>query len=124
MRTFNKDTDMTYSEFCEKFDVVYPDLKVCDWIYDKDMTDTEKKEKEGWSEMGGYLKTLSYKEAWAEYWGRATKEDKDFFLNLPNFDAKMFEEITGINVNQSLVGTEVEVKMNGKSYKAKITSEN
>jgi hypothetical protein len=121
MRMFNKDTDMTYLEFCEKFNVIYPDLKVCAWIYDKDMTDTEKKEKEGWSEMGGYLKTLSYKEAWAEYWGRATKEEKDFFLNLPNFDAKIFEEITGINICEvSLSGKKVKVELGGKSYTATI----
>jgi len=122
MRMFNKDTDMTYTEFCEKFNIIYPDLKVCAWINDKDMTDKEKKEIEGWSEMGGYLKTLTYKEAWAEYWGRATKEQKDFFLNLPNFTWDIFTEITGIKPETEicLKGKKVKVELDGKSYTATI----
>ena len=98
MRFFNKDSEYTYSEFSKKFNFVYPDLKICAWINKEDMSDTEKAEVSGWSDMGGYLKTLKYKEAWAEYWGRASKEDKDWFKSLPNFDAKIFEEITGISI--------------------------
>lgn len=70
--------------------------------------------------MGGKLKTLTYKEAWAEYWGRASEEDKKWFQNLPNFDPKIFAEITGIDVSDSLSGQEVEVTVGGKVYKAVI----
>jgi len=101
MRMFNKDTDMTYSQFCEKFNIVYPDLKVCSWINSNKMTEIEKKEITGWEQMGWYLKTLTYQEAWAEYWGRASEDDKKFFLNLPNFDADIFKEITGIDVKEN-----------------------
>jgi hypothetical protein len=119
MRMFNRDTDMTYSEFNEKFSLVYPDLKTCSWVDKEDMTDQEKGVTKNWENMGGYLKTLSYKEAWAEYWQRATKEEKDFFLNLPNFSADIFKEITGIDTTEvSLKGKEVEVKLDGKTYKA------
>ena len=113
MRMFNKDTDMTYTKFCDRFNVIYPDLKVCAWIYDKDMTDKEKKEIEDWSKMGGYLKTLTYKEAWAEWWGRATKEQKDFFLNLPtamvvadSAEPKSIDEIRsyGVSILPSVKG--------------------
>ena len=100
MRMFNKDTDYTYSEFAKKFGMKYPDLHTCHWINKGDMTDDEKKEVSGWETMGGYLKTMSYKEAWAEYWSRASEEDKQWFLNLPNFDAEIFKEITGIDVNK------------------------
>ena len=118
MRFFNKDSDMTYSEFV-KGEIVYPDLKICAWVNYKDLpkyeqtTDTKN--------MDGKLKTLSYKDAWKEYWGRASEKDKKWFKSLPNFDAKIFEDITGINVDKfNLSGSEVEVKIGGKTYKALI----
>jgi len=98
MRFFGKDSEYTYSEFYDKFDFIYPDLKICAWINTEDMSEEEKKEVSGWSEMGGYLKTLDYKEAWNEYWNRASDSDKQWFQNLPNFDPKIFKEITGIDV--------------------------
>ena len=72
--------------------------------------------------MNGMLKTLDYKEAWKEYWARATEEQKTFFKTLPNFDETIFEEITSIKVNeeQSLVGQEVTVTVGNKTYKAVI----
>jgi hypothetical protein len=117
MRFFNKDSDVTYSEF-SKNRIVYPALKICAWV---DLNDLPKSEQsESAKQMGGLLKTLTYKEAWAEYWNRASEEDKKWFENLPNFDATIFEEITGIKVNapQSLSGKEVEVKLDGVTYKA------
>ena len=110
MRMFNKDTDMTYSEFINKYNIIYPDLPICKWIDEKDMTDKEKKEVKDWKTTGGYLKTLTYKEAWAEYWSKANKEEKDFFLNLPNFNADIFKEITGIDVNEKMI------TIKGKKY--------
>ena len=103
MRFFNKDSEYTYSEFSEKFSFVYPDLRTGQWISKDDMTDVEKKEVSGWDEMGGYLKTMDYKEAWAEYWSRASEGDKQWFQSLPNFDADIFEEITGIDVGKPAV---------------------
>jgi hypothetical protein len=100
VRMFNKLTNYTYSEFIDKFGMKYPDLHICQWIYKENMTDEEKSKIDGWETMGGYLKTLDYKEAWAEYWSRASEEDKNWFLNLPNFDADIFKEITGIDVSK------------------------
>ena len=98
MRFFNKDSDITYTEFAQK-GVIYFDLKICAWVelnnLPKDEQTTEAKQ------MGGLLKTLTYKEAWKEYWGRAYESDKKWFQSLPNFDAKIFEEITGINVGDN-----------------------
>ena len=100
MRMFNKDTDITYSEFCNKYSIVYPDLHTCKWVYAKDMTDTEKSENKNYEILDGYLKRMNYKEAWEEYWNRASDEDKKFFTTLPNFDASIFKEITGIDVEK------------------------
>ena len=96
MRFFNKDSDITYSEFVEG-NVVYPNLKICSWVSEKDLPVDEVTAEV--KQMGGKLKTLEYKEAWAEYWQRANEADKEWFKNLPNFDAKIFAEITGIYVS-------------------------
>jgi hypothetical protein len=106
MEAFNKKCDMNYSEFREKFgykDIEFP-LNV--WRDESKMTDEEKKNVKGWSEMGGYLKTLSYKEAWAEGWKEATQEQKDWYKSLPNFDPEIFFEITGIRIDEDLIGEE------------------
>ena len=118
MRFFNKDSDITYSEFA-KGKIVYPDLKICAWVDYKDLPEDE--QTTDTKNMGGKLTTLSYKDAWKEYWGRASEEDKKWFKNLPNFDVKIFESITGINVDEfNLSGSEVGVKIGGKTYKAVI----
>ena len=120
MRCFNKDSEYTRTEYEEEFDWVYPDLNICQWISWYDMTDDEKEELPNAKDTDGYLKTMDYKEAWAEYWGKASEEDKRWFLALPNFSAEIFKEITGIDVNvkPSLSGKEVEVKLDGITYKA------
>ena len=123
MRFFNKDSDITYSEFNKKL-IFYPDLHTCHWVDYKDLPEDE--QNTDTKNMDGMLKTMDYKDAWKEYWTRATEEQKTFFKTLPNFTPEIFEEITGIKVNeeQSLVGQEVEVKIGGKTYKAKIIDNN
>ena len=96
------------------------ELPLNTWIDKKDMSSDEKDSVSGWSDMGGYLKRLDYEEAWQVWWNKATKEQKDSILNIPQFDAKIFIEITGIKDFKSfdLKGKEVEVKLDGKTYKA------
>ena len=98
MRSFNKETNMTYSEFREKFGYKDFDLPLCSWILGKDMTDGEKKDISGWKTVGGYLRTLSYKEAWQKAWEEASEDVRDWYKSLPNFDADIFFEITGVDV--------------------------
>ena len=97
IRFFNKDSVYTHTEFYEKFNFIYPDLKICAWVNLDYLSKDEQTESA--KQMGGLLKTLTYKEAWAEYWNRASNSDKEWFKNLPNFDASIFEEITGIKIN-------------------------
>lgn len=48
---------------------------------------------------GGYLKEFAFKEACANMWECLTEEEKKVVVNeLPNFDAEIFAEITGIIV--------------------------
>ena len=48
---------------------------------------------------GGFLRTLSYKEAFSRAWRNASDEERDKVKNLPNFDADIFFEISGIKVS-------------------------
>ena len=116
MRMFNKETNIKRSDFTVK---VYPDLKICSWVSKKDLPEEEKtKEVE---QMGGMLKTLTYHEAWQEYWTRASEEDKEWFTTLPNFDSNIFKEITSIDINQETEEMTMEevCKALGKTIKIK-----
>ena len=69
-------------------------LPIAKWVELKDMAKDE--ETETRRQMGGYLKTLSYQNAWEEMWSGLSKEDKEVFGNLPNFNSEIFEKITSI----------------------------
>ncbi len=100
IRCFNKDVDRETWEQADKPQFIYnvnPNI----WVDESDMTDDEKKEFSKFHDRGGYLKTIEYKEAWKIAWDEASEEDKTLLSKLPNFDADVFEEITGINVKES-----------------------
>ena len=90
-------------------------LPIAKWIDIKDIekpTDTQKT-------LGGYLKTLGYKDAWKEMWAELSQEDKKFFKTLPHFNAELFEGITGIKIeDNNLSGQEVSVTIGDKKYVA------
>ena len=62
-------------------------------------TEEEKKADLEKEMIGGYLKEYTMKEAWANWWGKMSEEDKKIVQDIPNFDANIFKEITGIEVN-------------------------
>jgi hypothetical protein len=68
------------------------------WISFSDMTDEEKIKYPKAFVCDGYLKSFGYKEAWANAFKSATENDIKLLKALPNFDADVFEEITGIMV--------------------------
>jgi len=119
LRMFNKPTDKKWE------DIDHPHFYEFDlnkWIEEKDMTDEEKKADPNFFVRQGYLKTFTWNEAWANFWRDTDEENRKKFLALPNFDWTVFTEITGIKPDQeqSLIGAEIEVKVNGKTYKAVI----
>ena len=61
------------------------------------MTDEEKTKFPSHKTTGGYLKKTNRNDYSA--WNNET--DLTFFKSLPGFDAAIFKEITGIDVNQS-----------------------
>ena len=68
-----------------------------DWI---EYTDKEKAEDEDKALIGGHLKTYTMEEAWANWWSELTDENKEIIKSIPNFDAEIFKEITGIEVKK------------------------
>jgi hypothetical protein len=76
----------------------YFQIKLTEWVLPENMTNEEKKENPSWETCEGYLKQREFKEACVLAWSEADPETKDKFLNLPNFDSKIFFEITGIDV--------------------------
>jgi len=74
------------------------------WLIDKpfpltvwvDYTEKEKENDKAKELVGGYLKTNTYKEAWGMLWDGLSQEEREEISELPNFDADIFEEITGI----------------------------
>ena len=72
------------------------------FIYICDMTDEEKENNPDYETLGGYLRKITYKEAWKYSWNNADKENRKLVLKLPNFDNEIFKEITGIDVFKEL----------------------
>ena len=48
--------------------------------------------------IGGYLKTYSMEEAWANWWNKLSDENKAIIQQIPNFDKEVFKDITGIEI--------------------------
>ena len=95
VRLFNKETNLKWD------DIDHPDFDefyITKWISEDDMTDEEKKAYPQFSVREGYLKTYTWEEAWANYWRDTNEEERQKVLNLPNFDAQIFKDITGIDV--------------------------
>ena len=116
---FNKQlTESEWSKVNTSISII--ELPLNRWIDKKDMSKKEKDEVRGWSEMGGYLKTLGYEEAWKVWWEEAKEEQKNAILNCGYFDAKIFEGITGIKdaAIKSLKGKKVKINFEGCDYEA------
>jgi len=119
VRMFNKDSGLTRSQITIP-DFFYFDINV--WVATNDMTVKEKEDNGLHVVTGGFLKTLDYKDAFIDSWNKATEDDKKKLFALPNFDAEIFKEISGIDVNKKrLVKVECEgnvVEISFESAKA------
>lgn len=69
------------------------------WICSENMTDKEKETYPEHETTGGYLKTVDFKTACSMMWDSLTYDEKQSVKQIPNFDAEVFKEITGIDVN-------------------------
>lgn len=97
IRIFNMPSDMTAGEFYDSeyyIAITSVPLELTVWhAYKDDEMDTPMKRS-----IGGWLETIPYKEACAKWWAAMSDENKDIIMSMPNFDAAVFKEITGIVV--------------------------
>jgi hypothetical protein len=116
VRLFNKDSDIDRKDL----NIPYIDLKINEWISEDNMTDIQKKNDPQFFVKKGTLITRTYKEAFSLAWDELSKENKQQFLDLPNFDADIFLEITGVDVRSKLTPPTCSgkvVEIDGKKYK-------
>ena len=115
-RLFNIDTDIKLKDI----NIPYIELKVTEWIPEESMTETQKFADKDFFIKKGTLIKRTYEEAWALAWPLLSKEVQKQFTDLPNFNAEIFLEITGIDL---AVKKEVAtcngklVEIDGKKYK-------
>ena len=100
VRMFNKMTnykreDVEIPSWC------YFDLTV--WVSHDTATEEEKTEHKAEIEVcGGFLKPINYKDAWRLAWNKASVKERKQLFELPNWDNKVFKEITGIDAETEI----------------------
>ena len=70
------------------------------------MTDQEKSDHPSYETTGGYLKKRDISKAYQEWWDRLSGDQKQIIREIPNFDAKKFGMITGINTIEAFSESE------------------
>ena len=68
------------------------------WIYSENMSDEEKSIHPEHETTGGYLKTVDFKTACKMMWDKLSDDEKQCVKEIPNFNAEVFKEITGIEI--------------------------
>lgn len=100
---FNKPSDMTYNDWLRsdaRYLLNQIPKDVVKWIYEEDMTDEEKAANPTYETTGGYLKVLDESECGQLWWGSLSDFQKNYIKSIPNFDAEIFEQCTGIKVDE------------------------
>lgn len=97
---FNKKSSVTRNEFanCQGVQILNWHYKNSWWVYSQNMTDEEKSAHPEHETTGGYLKVVDFKEACALMWENLDGNEKKAVAEIPHFNAKVFKEITGIDV--------------------------
>ena len=99
---FNKPSDMTYREWIDsdaRYLLNQIPKDVIEWVYEEDMTDEEKAEHQTYETTDGYLKVFDESECGQLWWDAMTDYQKNIIKGIPNFDADIFFQCTGIRTN-------------------------
>ena len=97
---FNQDIGMTYEEFVNSkyYDaIISAPFVLTEW---HEFTEAEKNDSIIRQSIGGKLISYTYEEACDTWWNELSQEAKETIQQIPNFDAKIFKEITGIDVKK------------------------
>ena len=98
---FNKPSDWTYRDWCDsdaRWLLNQIPKNVVEWVWASDMSDDEKKAHPEYKTTEGYLKILDESESAQLWWNGLSNEKREIIKALPNFDADIFRECTGIKV--------------------------
>ena len=100
---FNKPSDMTYRDWLNsdaRYLLNQIPKDVVEWIWSNNMTDEEKEQYPEYKTTGGYPKVLDESECGQIWWGSLSERQKNIIKSIPNFDAEIFEQCTGIKVDE------------------------
>ena len=98
---FNKPSNMTYNDWLRsdaRYLLNQIPKDVVEWVCEEDMTDEEKATYPTYKTTGGYLKVLDESECGQLWWDNLTDDKKKIIKSIPNFDAEIFEQCTGIKI--------------------------
>ena len=100
---FNKPSNMTYRDWYEsdaRWLLNQIPKNVVEWIWSDNMTDEEKEQHPEYKTTDGYLKVLDESECGQIWWGSLSDRQKNIIKAIPNFDAEIFFQCTGIRVDE------------------------
>ena len=102
---FNKTSEWTYRDWLKSDARCI--LKGCPagvlgYVRFEDMSDEEKAAHPEAKVTGGYLKQMYTSERASIWWRKLSKQEKSTVMEIPNFDRKIFKEITGVDVDMEV----------------------
>jgi hypothetical protein len=103
MLMFNKPSGMTYSQWERHPARILLSCiphRFVEWACAPEMSEKEKKENPTYETTGGYLKILNRRKLAQGWWDSLDDQDRSIILGLPNFDAEIFFQCTGIRVDE------------------------
>ena len=104
---FDKPSSWTLEDWrnSEAYKILYemPHGQGTEWIDSKKMNEVEKDMNPEHKTTGGYLKDVTKSGDRQAWWDALKAEDKEKVMSIPNFDAEIFKQCTGIDVK---TGTE------------------
>ena len=98
---FNKPTDWTFEQWFNcRARYLLNQIEDCplEYVWFDTMTDEEKAAHPEAETTGGYLKERTTADNARKWWAGLSADDRNIIFSLPNFDAAIFKEITGIDV--------------------------
>ena len=98
---FNKPSGWTYRDWLNseaRFLLNQIPKNVVEWIYESNMTNEEKEAHPTYKATGGYLKELDESDCAQMWWNGLLEHQRNIIKALPNFDAKIFKQCTGITI--------------------------
>ena len=99
---FNKPTDWTFEQWFNcRARYLLNQIEDCplEYVWFDTMTDEEKAAHPEAETTGGYLKERTTAVNARKWWAGLSADDRNIIFSLPNFDAAIFKEITGIDVD-------------------------